>query len=196
MIVSILTAVLLMAPVVEETGRFSIRQNGRTIGTEEFSIRARDKGYSVEGRTKLEGDPNLLVSRMELDENLLPTSYEYSHGTGTIRVRIDSKSSELTVLENGDGDSTDFRFPRGASIVDNNFFHHYLILLYRLKGSGDQSFPIFVPQDMQTGQAKVHASANRTYALDVGDVKLEATVDAQGRLVRLAIPAANVVVER
>lgn len=196
MTVSILAVMLLLAPVVPESGRFNIKQNGQVIGTEEFSIRARDKGYLAEGRTRLEGDPNPLTSRMELDENLIPTSYEYSHGAGEIRVRVDPKSSELTVVENGNADSTDFRFPSGASIIDNNFFHHYLLLLYRVKGATVTAFPIFVPQDMRVGLAQVRATASRSYTLEVGEVKLEATVDAEGRLLRLAVPAANVVVER
>lgn len=195
MTVALLTALLFLPPVVPESGRFTIRQNGQVIGTEEFSVRARDKGYVAEGRTRLEGDPETLVSRMELDENLIPISYEYSHGKGTIRVKVESQSSELTIVEGGESSTTGFRYPRSGSIVDNNFFHHYLLLLYRVK-TNEETFPIFVPQDMQVGQAAVRATASRVYALEVGDVKLEATVDASGRLLRLAVPAANVVVER
>jgi hypothetical protein len=196
MTASILTVLLLLAPVVPESARFTIRQNGQTIGTEEFSIRARDKGYLAEARTQLTGDPTTLTSRMELDENLIPTFYEYTRGAGTIRVKVDSKSSELTVLENGEASSTDFRYPGSASIIDNNFFHHFLLLLYRVKGTSEQTFQIFVPQDMRVGQARVRPTSSRTFGLELGEVKLEATVDAQGRLLRLAVPGANVVVER
>jgi hypothetical protein len=196
MTASILAALLLLAPVVTESGRFTIKKDGKTIGTEEFSIRTKDKGYTVEGRTRLDGDPVTLTSRMELDEDLVPTSYEYSRGKGSIRVTVDAKaSSELTVIENGQDSSTNFHYPPGASIVDNNFFHHYLILLYRVKSS-EQSLAIFVPQDMQVGLAKVKSTGKTTYALEVGAVKLEATVDEQGRLLRIAVPAAKVVVER
>ena len=184
-----------MAAVVPESGRFTIRQNGQTIGTEEFSIRVKDKGFLAEGKTMLMGDPNPLISRMELDADLNPITYEYSHGKGAIRVRVDTQTSELTVIENGESSSTDFRFPKGASIVDNNFFHHYLLLLYRVKVA-EQTFLIFVPQDMEVGQARVLATASRTYSIELGDVKLEATVDPAGRLLRLTVPAANVVVER
>ena len=195
MTVAILTALLLLPAVVPESGRFTIRQNGQTIGTEEFSIRENGKGFLAQGKTVLTGDPNPLISRMELDADLNPINYEYSHGKGAIRVRVEAQSSELTVVENGDSSSTDFRFPKGATIVDNNFFHHYLLLLYRVKGA-EQTFPIFVPQDMQVGQARIVAKANRAYSVEVGDVKLEATVDPAGRLLRLTVPAANVVVER
>lgn len=192
---SILITLLLLAPVTPETARFTIRQDGRTIGTEEFSIRAVDKGFAAEGRTRLQGDPDPLISRMELDQNLVPTSYEYSHGSGSIRISVSNPASELTVTQNGDESSTDFRFPIGASIVDNNFFHHYLLLLYRVKGA-DQTFPIFVPQEMKVGQARVRSTGDHRYSLEVGDVKLEAEVDDKGRLLRLEVPSANVVVER
>jgi hypothetical protein len=195
MTATILSALLLLAPIVTESGRFTVRQNGRTVGTEEFTIRAQNKGYVVEGKTKLESDPQTLSSRMELDENLNPTSYEYSNGKGTIRIKVNDQSSELTVVEGVETSSTNFRFPKGASIVDNNFFHHYLILLYRVKGA-EELFPIFVPQDMQVGVAKIHSTAPRTFTIEIGDVSAQATVDEAGKMLRLTVPSANVVVER
>jgi hypothetical protein len=195
MTATILAALMFLAPVVTENARFTIRQNGRMVGTEEFTIRAQAKGFIAEGKTKLDADPDTLTSRMELDENLNPVSYEYSHGKGSIRIKIDPQSSELTVVEKGETSSTNFRFPKGAAIVDNNFFHHYLLLLYRVKAA-EELMPIFVPQDMQVGVAKVRSTAPRTYALEVGDVNLQATVDEAGRMLRLTVPSANVVVER
>jgi hypothetical protein len=195
MTASILAALLLLAPITPETARFTIRQDGRTIGTEEFTIRNRDKGYVAEGKTQLVGDPSSLSSRMELDENLNPTSYEYTHGLGKIRIKIGRPTSEMTIAGGGADSSTDFRFPDGASILDTNFFHHYLLLLYRVTGA-DQKISVFVPQEMQAGQVRVRSTGNRTFALEVGDLKLEATVDSAGRLTRLAVPSAKVVVER
>jgi hypothetical protein len=132
---------------------------------------------------------------MEVDEKLVPTTYEYSHGKGSIRIKVGSETSELTVVQNGETSSTNFRFPAGATIVDNNFFHHYLMLLYRVSGA-EATIPIFVPQDMQVGSAKIKSTGTRMYSLEVGDVTLQATVDESGRLLRLAVPSANVVVER
>jgi hypothetical protein len=195
MTASILTVLLLLAPITPETARFTIRQDGKTIGTEEFTIRARDKGYIAEGKTQLAGDPSPLSSRLELDENLRPTAYEYTHGLGKIRIKIGSPLSEMTVGGSGSDSSTEFRFPDGAAILDTNFFHHYLLLLYRATGA-DQKISVFVPQEMQAGQARVRSTGNRTYSIEVGDVKLDATVDSVGRLIRLAVPSAKVVVER
>jgi hypothetical protein len=132
---------------------------------------------------------------MELDEKLTPISYEFRQGTGTIKIKVAGPQSEIIVGDSGKESATDFRFPDGGVIVDNNFFHHILLLLYKVN-SAQANFSVFVPQDMAVGQVAVRSKGNRTYDLDMGDVKLEATTDANGRLLRLRVPSANVVVER
>jgi hypothetical protein len=191
----ILAALLLLAPVTLESGRFTITQNGRRVGTEEFTISARGSGYFAEARTQLSGANGTLTSRMELDAKLNPTSYEYSRGSTSIRVKIEQPVSELITVNEGKESSLDFRFPAGAFIVDNNFFHHYLLLLYRV-GEAGGSLPVFVPQDIRQGEATIRAKGNRSFELIMGDVRLEATTDATGRLLRLAVPEAGVVIER
>ena len=193
---SILFALLLLvAPVKTEIGRFTITQDGRPIGTEEFSITAIRGGYRAEGTTQLSGDPTPIKSRMELDEQLNLLSYEYTRGTGTIRVKIESPVSEYETVADGQASSIDFRFPSGGFIVDNNFFHHYVLLLYKVGASGN-SLSVFVPQDMQMGLATVRPKGNRTFELEIGSIKAEATTDADGRMLRLTVPDAKVVVER
>ena len=182
---------LLLAPIKPETGHFTIYQDGKRIGTEDFSVTSRQQGYSVEGRTSI-GEVNI-SSRMELDSKLIPTAYEYSSRQGTIRVKIANPLSELSI--GGGGNSTDFRFPEGGVILDNNFFHHFRILLYRAQAVQGM-FAVFVPQDMKVGTVTVRATGARTYDLDTGDVKLQATTDSDGRLIRLVVPDAKVVVER
>jgi len=183
---------LLLAPIKPETGHFTIYQDGKRIGIEDFSVAPRQQGYLVEGRTSI-GDVNI-SSRMELDEKLIPTAYEYSSRQGTIRVKIATPLSELSIGGSSEA-PVDFRFPDGGVILDNNFFHHYLILLYRAQAA-QNTFPVFVPQDVKVGTVTVRASGARTYDLDTGDVKLQATTDSDGRLIRLVVPDAKVVVER
>ena len=57
-------------------------------------------------------------------------------------------------------------------------------------------FSVFVPQTMGIGTVSVQATGPRTFNLDTGDVKLEATTDADGRIIRLTVPDAKVVIER
>ncbi len=103
--------------------------------------------------------------------------------------------SELQSIVQGETSTADFRFPEGGVILDNNFFHHYLILLYRVQ-AGQSSFSVFVPHDLRVGAATVRAAGPRTYDLEVGEVKLQATIEADGSLTKLTVPAANVVVQR
>jgi len=92
-------------------------------------------------------------------------------------------------------ESIDFRFPDKGIILDNNFFHHFLLLMYRLQ-AGEKMFAVFVPQDMRIGSASARPTGPRNFDLELGDVKLQATTDADGRLMRLAFPDAKVVIER
>jgi hypothetical protein len=191
----LLPFVLLLAPIQAETGQFNIVQEGRKIGTEQYTITKVQDGYRVEGRTTI-GDVNI-SSRMDLNEKLLPTFYEYSNEQGTIRVRVNDPLSEFESRSTAaaESESIDFRFPERGVILDNNFFHHFLILLYRQQ-AGENMFSVFVPQDMRVGSATVRPSGPRNFDLEVGDVKLQATTDGDGRLMRLSVPDAKVVVER
>jgi hypothetical protein len=184
---------LLLAPVKLEHGQFTILKDGQKIGTEDFSISKRGAGYLVEGKMMI-GDL-VISSHMELDDKLDVTSYEVSTVQGSLEVKVTPPVSELKSVVNGETSSADFRFPEGGVILDNNFFHHYLILMYRVQ-AGRNSFSVFVPQDMRVGTATVRRTAARTYELGVGEVKLQATTDADGSLTKLVVPSANVVVQR
>jgi len=189
----LLSLLLLLAPVKAEHGQFNIMKDGQKIGSEEFTLARSGSGYSLDGKTSI-GDLTI-SSHMELDDKLAPVLYTVSSKEGTIRVKVVSPISELQTVVNGQTSSADFRFPDGGVILDNNFFHHYLILLYRVK-AGLNTFPVFVPQDMRVGSATVRSTGPRTYDLEVGDVKLQGTTDTDGSLIKLTVPSANVVVER
>src|SRR5262245_49801889 len=175
----LLPLVLLLAPIKTESGQFNIFQDGKKIGTENYSISKVPEGYKVEGRTSI-GDEQI-SSKMDLDEKLIPSFYEYARGNGTIRVRVTDSVSELESLVDGKSSSFDFRFPERGIILDTNFFHHYLILLYRIQ-MGESMLSVFIPQTMSLGSVSVSPTGPRTFSLDTGDVKFEATTDADGRL--------------
>ena len=190
----LLSLLLLAAPAIKtEHGRFNITKDGKTIGTDEFTVSRRESNYVLEGRTTI-GDVTM-TSRLEVTEKLVPVSYELKAPGGTTRVNIASPVSQLETVVNGKTETANFRFPEGGVILDNNLFDHYLILMYRVQ-TGQNTFGVFVPQDRRLGGATVHSTGPRTYDLQIGDVKMQATVDADGTLRKLAVPAANVVVER
>jgi hypothetical protein len=189
----LLSFLVLLAPIKVEQGRFNINKDGRRIGTDEFAISMRGSHYVIDGKVTI-GDL-IISSKMELDEKLVPVSYEVSNPEGKIRVSVSTPISELHTVVKGETSSADFRFPDSGVILDNNFFHHYLILMYRVQ-AGQTGFGVFVPQDMSVGSAFVRTSGPRTYDLEIGDVRMQATTDADGALTKLTVPAAKVVVER
>ena len=189
----LLSLALLLAPIKLEKGQFNILQDGKKIGTEQYSITKAQEGYRVEGRTTI-GDLSI-SSKMDLDEKLVPTFYEYTNSQGTIRVKVMGSLGEVESIIKGETSSVDFRFPERGIILDTNFFHHFLILLYRVQ-MGEPGFSVFIPQTMALGSVSVQAAGARTFNLDASGVKLEATTDQDGRLMRLAVPDAKVVIER
>ena len=189
----LLSILLLLAPVKAEHARFNISKDGRKIGTEEFTIAKKGSNYTLEGKATI-GDV-AISSNMELDEKLVPISYEVANQAGKIRITVAQPTSQIQTVVGKDTSSTDFRFPAGAAILDNNLFHHYVILLYRAQ-MGETNIPVVVPLDMSIASAVVRSTGPRSYELQVGDIKMQANTDADGSLVKLTIPGANVVVER
>jgi hypothetical protein len=193
---NVLLSLLLLvmpAPVKTEHGRFNIVKDGRNIGTDEFTVSRHDTNYVFESKIVI--GATTISSRMEVTEKLMPVSYEVSNSEGTLKVSVASPVSELQTVINGETSSADFRFPEGGVILDNNLFDHYLVLMYRAQ-AGQRDFSVFVPQDKRVGTAKVRSTGPRTYELEIGEVRMQATVDGDGTLTRLSVPSANVVVER
>ena len=196
----LLTVLLLVVPLRMETGRLTIYQEGKKIGTEDFTITPRPAGgYVVEGHTVIstpEQNTDLL-SHMELDEALKTTAYQFTSSVGSIRLQVDSPTSRLEYSFQGDTQSEDIRFPTNGAIIDTNFFHHYAILLYRIAGqSGGTTIPALAPQELQLGAVNVRNAGNNTYEIETRNLKVTATTDKDGRLIRLSLPDAKVVVER
>ncbi len=189
--------ILLLLPVQLESARFTVRVDGERVGTEEFSVSKDGSGFVARGHTRLrvEGNSVDVRSRMELDKDLNPTFYEYRSEETLIRVRLAGPVSEVEYTVEGQRTPYDVRIPTNGMIVDNNFFHHYLLLLYKVGSEGGE-LPVFVPNEMRLGSVRVRPTGNLTYELDSSNLKLEATTDSNGRLLRLVLPDSNVVVER
>jgi len=195
-LLSIAATILLIGPIPIETGKFTIIQDGKKIGSEQFSISNRTGGgYIVESKTQLSGDPSTLTSKLEVDAELNPVSYEYSHGKGQIHVNVDPPISQYESINNGAKSSMEFRFPEHGMILDNNFFAHFVLLLYK-SGEAEGTIPIFVPQDFRAGAATVKQEKENVFTLEIGDIRMEATTDKTGKLIRLTVPESKVVIER
>jgi hypothetical protein len=192
-------ALLLLAvlPLQAESSRFTVMVNGERVGTEEFSIVPSGDGFLATGRTRLEfnGQEIDVRSRMELDSAFNPLSYEYRSGEQTLSVEVGDGIARIAYTVDGERTPNDVRFPEGAAIIDDNFFHHYMLLLYRL-GTEGGAVPVFVPQQMTLGTLSVEPVGNGTFQLQSDNLELLATTDVLGRLVRLASADSSIVVQR
>jgi len=195
----LLSLLVLLAPLRMETGRFTIYQDGKEIGTEDFTITPKKGGYNVEGHTLIsDSHQNAdLKSTMELNDALKVLSYSFDSALGSIKLRVDSPISQLEYTLQGEKHSEDIRFPEDGVIIDTNFFHHYAILVYRVASkTGATTLPAFAPQELQLGSMMIRNLGYNGYEMDTGGVKVKATTDKDGRLIRLEFPDAKVVVER
>jgi hypothetical protein len=188
---------MLLAPIKVESGHFTIYQDGQKIGTEEFSISQRSEGYLAVGHTQIsvENQTFDLRSRMELDQQLKPTFYEFESKGNIVRLKVGKPISELEYSVDGKTQPQEVNFPDDGAILDANFFHHYLVLLYRA-GARETTMSTFVPQQMTLGTLTIRPTGNRTFEIETSNVKMVATTDPDGRLLRITVPEAKVVVER
>ena len=185
---------LVPAQQVSESGTFRVTLNGSRLGSESFAIVPSANGYTATGRTEIQMNGQRVVaeSRMTLDAQFRPLSYEYESEGRTIRLTVGNPVSEVAISGQ---ENLDIRFPPGGAVVDDNFFHHYVLLLHRLGREGG-TIPVLVPQQLTLGNMTVERSGDRQYRIETENLVMEATVDTAGRLVRLRVPDAGVVVER
>ncbi len=188
---------LAVLPLQVETSRFTVSIDGERVGTEDFSLVRNGDGFLATGRTRLEVNGQRLDvrSRMELDDRFNPIAYEYRSSEQVLTVKFGGQVAEIEYTVGGQRTPYDVRFPLGGMVVDDNFFHHYMLVLYRL-GEAGGAVPIFVPQQMTLGVLDVARVDDGTYELRSGNLRLRATTDEEGRLLRLARVDSNIVVER
>lgn len=196
-----------------EKGKLRVMQGGVKVAEEEYSIAADGGGWVASGNVQIEvpGEPSSkLSSRLQMNAQGFPVRYEWSlageggkragsvqfeGGTASIEVRVDD-SQPFT-------EQFFFDSPR-VLILDNNVYHHYAILarLYDWKQGGVQTFRVYIPQDRTPGDVTVESLGEQDsdkgkvehLRVRTADLELDLFVNKSG-FVRLAVPAANVVVE-
>src|SRR5215471_14003356 len=121
-ILTLAATLMLLGPVNLESGKFTITQDGKKVGSEQFTISARrGGGYIAESKIQLLGESSMQSSRMELDEKLKLISYEYTRGKGAIRVRFGQPTVEYETESDGKKSTIDLKLPENTAILDNNF---------------------------------------------------------------------------
>jgi hypothetical protein len=200
-------------PIAPQKGKLRVMQGGTKVADEDFSIAPNSGGWVASSNVQINvpGGPSAkLSSKLYLNAQGLPERYEWSFaGEGTKRagsVQFEGGTASIEVRVDDSQPFTEqffFDSPR-VVILDNNFYHHYAILarLYDWKQKGKQVFRVYIPQDRTPGDVEVESLGEQDsdrgkvehLRVRTTDLELDLFVSKNG-LVRLAVPAANVVVE-
>ena len=222
LVVSVVPLFMLPLAVAGQTvvdqGSFRLTLGGQEVGSESFSIRQDGTGPSAvtiaQGTVAL--DTGKVAQEITSWLRLTPvgarpaeyrlsvqgTTREQITGTvagGRFSARIVSPAGEM-MREYLAGD--------GALIVDDGLVHQYYFLAQRA-GSASARIPVLIPR--QSRQVLVTVKPDGTEALEIGGRRVDARrllvsatgspdrqlwVDAQGRVLRLAVPSAGFVATR
>jgi hypothetical protein len=217
---------------IVDSGSFGVFVGGKRVATEKFQIEKREDG-SVSSSELTVDDGNQKfsqTSQLELtpDGNLQHYSWkEQSPGKGetTVEPKDTSKDAYLveTITPNPPDKATEVPFftPRSTAILDDNFFTHRELLLWRYLGAGCQlglgqttcrppkmTFGVIIPRQgafltvslEYLGREKVTVGgAERElsrFNLTGEDMNWALWLDDQHKLVRILIPSATTEVVR
>lgn len=196
-----------------DEGSFSVTQNGRPIGREEFRISS-TPGTSgpvyLATATAAYGDRRLSPA-LRTDTSGAPIAYQIDIrngtdgperlsgqvGRGRFSARIQTPRGEA---------AREYLVSDGALVLDDDIYHQYYFLARR---AHDGSVPVVIPR--RNVQVVMHVSTKGREAVTIGDRTIEAThlvltepggatrdvfVDDAGRVLEVAIPAKGIVAMR
>ncbi len=165
----------------------------------EIQLRFEQDGKMVESRTF----PDLV-----LNSQFQPLTYTWRQkGSQVSQLQVDfrpslAKCRYRTVT--GEDDERDFDLPKDVVVLDDNVFHHYQLVVRRLRlaPQGKQTFKAFIPQETLPGVLTVedvgaesveiggHAENLQHLVVTTELARVDLWVDDQQRLQRVTIPAA------
>ncbi|MFQ5694554.1 MAG: hypothetical protein ACE5HB_01040 [Terriglobia bacterium] len=198
-----------------QKGRLRILVNDEQVGTETYEIAGTVTEVHARGQVTLGSGEHSLrhTTDLMLGADYAPRTYEWRmEQPHQAWLRISFRGSKAVVRfprEDGQEEEQifDFAGPRVA-VLDNNVFHHYLLLtrLYDFQKGGAQTIPVFVPQSVQPGAVTVElvgveprevggeSVPVRQLSIRTEDNQLLLWVTEDGRFVELRVPRANVTV--
>ena len=147
------------------------------------------------------------TGQLHLNADGAPTRYDWTSQSpkkASGYVDFTGNTAKTVLSVDGKEAKQDFTFPSPKiAVLDNNLYDQYAILghLYDWNAKGVQTFPVLIPQDLTPGSItaeSISPSNGAVSALRVktSDVAIELYFDSDRHLVRLAVPAAKVVVMR
>lgn len=198
-----------------DKGRFHILQQDTEAGTEDFSLEPAGNDWLVQDDTviRVPGSPETRTSgQLRISADGTPQHYTWSaqgdkKASGTVEFNAGTAKTSATIAGAKQPLLRDFKFnsPRVA-VLDNNLYEQYAILgrIYDWDAKGKQSFPVLIPQDATPGSIDVDSLGEKSVGnatlqvlrVHSTDLEIELYFDGKLRLMRLEVPAANVVIVR
>ena len=193
--------------VTEDAGTFRITQNGVALGTERFRLHS--DGGQIVARSEIDYSTDRKHVRQSADLHISAAGalewYVWDEGKSKINVQYtDGRVASHYLPESGDPRDFFFVMPPATSILDSNFYAHWALLAsrYNVARGGTQEYPVFVPHSGDPGKVTLTAVQDQGgpgAPLHLRASTDEATLDLflqQGRLQKIVIADANIVVER
>jgi hypothetical protein len=199
-----------------DEGTFRVLVGGREVGMETFSIRRNGEGADAviiaQGRVVLSNGAEEVIANVQFaGTGLRPVAYDLElRGGDARRIRgsvTGSRAAARTVSPTGET-MREFLVTDGAVILDDGVAHHYYFIAQRA-AAGATSAPIMVPRESRQVQATIAASgpenvsaggtttsARRLTVQPAGGDARQVWIDAQGRVLRVEIPARSYVAVR
>ncbi|MBN2431923.1 MAG: hypothetical protein JXQ27_10625 [Acidobacteria bacterium] len=197
-----------------DRGAFVIYNQGKTVGSEEFNIRILNGKGDIQSTTSYEISHEnrqirvTLESTLSFAEHLVPLAYDLSSTTNqakqSLQVEFKPKLAVCIFTLAAGQQTLAVILPEGVSVVDENMFSHWSMVLARfdLKVKGTQRFFVFVPQMGSGGLGEVlvryverarikvgaHSYRAHHYSVTTSSLTLEIWQDQTGRILRIKSP--------
>jgi hypothetical protein len=203
-----------------EQGLFKILFGGEVIGQERYQIVRDGDSFKASGETHLtvdRGSEKVTFSirpLLQFSKAFEPLVYQILQESGgnKMKARVNFKPGmSQAIYETGkEADTREIELRKDVLILDDNVFHHYVILARRFDYSkgGTQQFSAFVPQQFMAGGITVEDEGFEQVSLgdkkvslqhllvDTGDLQVSLWINERHELQKISVPKSNVDVIR
>jgi hypothetical protein len=148
-------------------GEYHIVSSGREVGVEKYVLETSADGVKSSSLLDLQNPgPGLkkasLETRLEMDEQFVPRSYELKSEVDGEKGTIHGSFSPNQAIFDYSGKGVSFRngllVGNRYTILDTNVFHHFIFLARLFKyneSKTPQIFEVLIPQDKNTGTVRI-----------------------------------------
>ena len=203
-----------------EQGTFKILFGGNVIGQERFQIVGEGSNFKATAEVNLTVDRGSqkasfhIRSLLQFTKSFEPLYYQIQQESAAniMKARVNFKPGRSqAIYETGkETDAREIELKKDVLVLDDNVFHHYIILARRFDFSrgGIQEFTAFVPQQFMAGSISVEDKGFEQVTLgdrqvslqhllvDTGELQMSLWLNERHELQKISVPKSNVDVVR